>query len=277
MAKVAEIEKAERERMLAKVDRIIAYGCNVFINRQLIYNLPEQHFAAHGIMAIEHADFDGIERLAAVTGGEIIATFDTPGAVKLGSCKLIEEVMIGEERVIRFSGTQAGEACSVILRGSSSHILEEAERSLHDALCVLSETMKETRIVFGGGCSETLMAKVVDELAQRTPGKKALAMEAFARALRQIPTIICDNAGFDAAELTSQLRAAHAAGDKLAGIDVRTGIVGNMIDLGITESFKVKQQVLLSASEAAEMILRCDEIIQQPPSPRTRDPRMRGH
>jgi len=277
MAKVAEIEKAERERMTAKCDRIIAYGCNVFINRLLIYNLPEQHFASHGIMAIEHADFDGIERLAAVTGGEIIATFDTPGAIKLGYCKLIEEVMIGEERVIRFSGTQEGEACSVILRGSSSHILEEAERSLHDALCVLSETMKETRIVFGGGCSETLMAKVVDELAQRTPGKKALAMEAFARALRQIPTIICDNAGFDAAELVSQLRAAHAAGDKLAGIDVRTGIVGNMVDLGITESFKVKLQVLLSASEAAEMILRCDEIIQQPPRPRSRDPRMRGH
>ena len=104
MTKVAAIEEAEKAKMREKVDKIEHLGINCFINRQLIYNYPESLFAQKGIMAIEHADFDGIERLAAVTGGEIASTFDHPGGVILGECKLIEEIMIGEDRVIRFSG-----------------------------------------------------------------------------------------------------------------------------------------------------------------------------
>ena len=121
---------------------------------QLIYNFPEQLFGEAGVMSIEHADFDGIERLAAVTGGEIASTFDHPELVRLGEAKLIEEIMVGEDRMLRFSGVKAGEACTIVLRGSSGHLLDEAERSLHDALAVLTETCKETRISFGGGCSE---------------------------------------------------------------------------------------------------------------------------
>jgi len=102
----------------------MAHGCNVFINRQLIYNFPESLFAANGIMAIEHADFDGVERLAAVTGGEVTSTFDHPELVTLGECKVIEEIMIGESKVLRFSGCKSGEACTIVLRGSSSHVLD---------------------------------------------------------------------------------------------------------------------------------------------------------
>jgi len=163
-ARVAELEVAEKEKMKDKVEKIVKHGINVFINRQLIYNYPEQLFADSGVMAIEHADFDGIERLALVTGGEIVSTFDHPELVKLGSCQLIEEVFIGEEKMIKFSGVPLGEACTVVLRGATQQILDEAERSLHDALCVLTSTIKETRTVFGGGCSETLMAvAVLDE------------------------------------------------------------------------------------------------------------------
>jgi T-complex protein 1 subunit beta len=170
---VALIEKAERERMLAKCQKIIDHGINVFINRQLIYNLPEQFFGEHGIMAIEHADFEGVERLALVTGSEIVSTFDDPKRVKLGHCKLIEEVMIGEDRMIRFSGVERGEACTIVLRGPTEHFLNEAERSMHDVLCVLSQTVAtEKRTTLGGGCAEAIMAKAVDELAKRTPGKK---------------------------------------------------------------------------------------------------------
>ncbi|VDO83832.1 unnamed protein product, partial [Onchocerca flexuosa] len=104
VAKVAELEVAEKQKMKDKVNKIIAHKINVFINRQLIYNYPEQLFADAGIMAIEHADFEGIERLALVLGGEIVSTFDSPELVKLGSCNLIEEVMIGEDRLLRFSG-----------------------------------------------------------------------------------------------------------------------------------------------------------------------------
>jgi T-complex protein 1 subunit beta len=262
MAKVAAIEAQEKAKMREKCEKIIGHGINVFINRQLIYNFPEQIFAEAGVMAIEHADFDGIERLAAVLGGEIVSTFDHPEMVTLGGAKLIEEIMIGEDRLIRFSGVKAGSACTIVLRGSSAHILDEAERSLHDALCVLTETVKEPQVVFGGGASECLMAEAIEEAAKSTPGKKQLAMEAFARALRQLPTIVADNAGLDSAELISQIKAAQHVGDSRAGIDVRTGSVGNMQELGITEPLKLKRQVLISAAEAAEMILRCDDIVK---------------
>jgi T-complex protein 1 subunit beta len=272
-AELAKMEQEEKEKMLRKCQKIVDHGINCFINRQLIYNLPEQFFAERGVTAIEHADFDGIERLALVLGGEIVSTFDHPERVKLGSCKLIEEIFIGEDRMIKFSGVHCGEACTIVLRGASTHLLDESERSVHDALCVVSQTVKETRTVYGGGCSEVLMAKAVDELAKRTPGKVSLAIEAFARALRKIPTILADNAGYDSSELVAQLRAAHYEGKSTTGLDMKNGKVGDMAELGIVESFRVKLQVLLSASEAAEMILRVDDIIQAAPRKREQDPR----
>jgi len=268
MNKVAEIEEAEKNKMRNKCEKIIAHGCNVFINRQLIYNLPESIFAERGIMAIEHADFDGIERLAAVTGGEVASTFDNPELVTLGECDLIEEIMIGEDKVIRLGGCKSGLACTIVLRGSSSHVLDEAERSLHDALCILQATVRDSRTVYGGGCTETFMAQAIDREAENTPGKKAIAMGAFARALRQLPSIVADNGGYDSAELVSQLRAAHASGKNTYGLDMYNGAIADMSDLGVMESFKSKLSVLMSASEAAEMILRVDDIIKCAPRQR---------
>jgi len=163
---VADIEAAEKQKMREKVQKIIAHGINYFVNRQLIYNFPEELFADAGILAIEHADFEGIERLALVTGGEIASTFDNPESVKLGHCKVIEEIMIGEDRLIHFTGVEMGQACTIVLRGTSEHVLDEAERSLHDTLCVLSQTVNDTRVLFGGGWPEMVMAKEVDELAR---------------------------------------------------------------------------------------------------------------
>lgn len=120
MQKVADIEAAEKMKMKSKVENIIAHEINCFVNRQLIYNYPEELFADAGVMAIEHADFDGIERLALVTGGEITSTFNNPETVKLGRCKLIEEIMIGEDRLIHFSGVELGQACTIVLRGARS-------------------------------------------------------------------------------------------------------------------------------------------------------------
>merc|ERR1719400_2889990 len=162
-----------REKMKDKVEMICGHDMNVFINRQLIYNYPEQLFADKGIMAIEHADFDGIERLALVTGGEIVSTFGNPDLVKLGTCDLIEQVDIGEETLLKFSGVPLGEACSIVLRGATEQIIGEADRSIHDALCVLTSTIKEPRTLFGGGCSEMIMAQAITEEAAKTPGKES--------------------------------------------------------------------------------------------------------
>lgn len=265
---LAELERAERDKMREKVDAIKRHDINVFINRQLIYNWPEQLFADAGIMAIEHADFDGIERLALVTGARIASTFEDPTAAVLGHCDLVEEVLIGEERLVRFSGVAGGQACTIVLRGATQQLLDEAERSLHDALCVLSQTVREPRTVLGGGCSEMLMARAVDELLPRVHGKKALAVEAFARALRQLPTILADNGGYDASDLVARLRALHAQGNSNCGLDMYNGRVADMTELGVTESFKLKRQVLISAAEAAEMIIRVDDIIRTAPRSR---------
>lgn len=267
-SKLAEIERAEREKMKAKVERIKAHGITCFVNRQLIYNYPESLLTSAGIMSIEHADFEGVERLALVTGGEIASTFDRPDLVRLGECALIEEVMIGEDKLIKFSGVKAGEACTIVLRGATSQMIDEAERSLHDALSVLSQTVKETRVTLGGGCAEMIMSNAVDEEARRTAGKKALAVEAFAIALRQLPTILADNAGLDSADLVAKLRAAHHDGHCDQGLDLDQGTLASMADLGVTESYKLKRQVIISASEAAEMILRVDDILRATPRKR---------
>jgi len=267
-------------------------------------------------MAIEHADFEGVERLAAVLGADIASTFDNPDRVKLGTCESIEEVVIGEDKLIRFSGVGKGEACTVVLRGASKQILDEAERSLHDALSVLAQMVKNTKVVYGGGCSEMLMARAVEdcikdqkevkEMLQKissanaaatttaststastasattsssavvekpvssmaTPGKEVLAIKAFARALRALPTAIADNGGFDSNELVAQLEAAHSSGSSSFGLDMEKGTIGDMAQLKITESLKSKLHVLLSAHEGAEMILRVDEIIKNAPRQR---------
>merc|ERR1712203_282754 len=256
---------------VSKVALICAHDMNVFINRQLIYNYPEQLFADRGVMAIEHADFDGIERLALVTGGEIVSTFGKPELVKIGSCELIEQISIGDEIVLKFSGVPIGQAFSIVIRGATEQIIGEAERSLHDALCVLTSTVKETKTTFGGGCSEMLMANAVAEEAAVTAGKEARAMESFANALRNMPAIIAENGGYDSAQLVSELKALHKQGNKLAGLDMYKGCVGDMSELGITESLSVKRQVLMYASEAAEMILRVDDILKAAPRKRQQD------
>merc|ERR1712142_556205 len=268
---LAEIEAAEKEKMKEKVEKICAHDMNVFINRQLIYNYPEQLFGDANIMAIEHADFEGIERLALVLGAEIVSTFDNPEGAKIGTCDLIEEVMIGEDKLMRFSGVKQGQACSLVLRGATEQILDEAERSIHDALCVLTSTVKETKTVYGGGCSEMLMANAVSEAAATTPGKEAIAMESFAKALSELPVAIAENGGFDSAQLVSELRALHKQNKTTMGLDMKEGKVGDMEALGITESLSVKRQVLVSASEAAEMILRVDDIIKAAPRKRQAD------
>merc|ERR1712142_95604 len=145
----------------------------------------------------------------------------------------------------------------------------------HDALCVLSQTVKETKTVNGGGASEMLMADAVMKLAAKAPGKEAVAMESFAKSLRMIPTIISENGGYDSSELVAQLRAAHTEGKSTYGLDMSNGTISCMRTMGVTESLQVKRQVLLSGSEAAEMILRVDDIVRA--APRKRQPDMRSH
>jgi T-complex protein 1 subunit beta len=266
---IGDIEEAEKRKMKAKVDKILAYKPDVFINRQLIYNYPEQLLAEAGVMVIEHADFDGIERLSAVLGSDILSTFDNPEkSDALGTCSSIEEIMIGEDKVLKFSGCSRNEACTIVLRGSGQHILDEAERSLHDAICVLVAACKNHKTIYGGGNAEIRMSLAVDELAKSMSGKASIAVEAFAKALRALPNIICENGGYDAAEIVTELRSEIYNGKTSAGINMFGGTVADMKELGVTECYRVKEQALVSATEAAEMILRVDDIVKCAPRQR---------
>ncbi len=194
-------------------------------------------------MVIEHADFEGIERLAVATGAEIVSTFDQPerAASVLGHAELIEEIMIGEDKFIKFKGCKSNKSCTIVLRGSSKHILDEAERSFHDAICVLVNTVKNNRVLLGGGNSEMQMAQAVDRLAKTVKGKTAIAIEAYARALRQLPTILADNGGYDSAELVQDLRVELEAGRDYMGLNLFDGCVDDMRVMGVTESFRAKE------------------------------------
>merc|ERR1711977_83403 len=268
IGEVAKLEAAEKDKMKAKCEAIISSGLNVFINRQLIYNYPEQIFADADVMAIEHADFDGVERLANCLDAEIASTFTDPAGIKLGTCDVVEEIMIGEDRVLRFTGVAKGAACSLVLRGANMALLDEAERSIHDALCVLMTTVREHHSVYGGGACEIAMARAVDEAASAVSGKASLAMKGFAVALKAIPHAVADNGGLDSALLVSEMEAQHAQGNAMMGLDMNTGTVGDMAALGIMEAFRSKEQSLLSAAEAAEMIVRVDNIVKAAPRQR---------
>ncbi|KAH0474815.1 MAG: uncharacterized protein KVP18_003507 [Porospora cf. gigantea A] len=260
---VAAIESAEREKHKQKVDKILKHNINVFVNRQLIYNYPDQLLREGGVLAIEHADFDGIERLSKVLGGDVVSTFDDAGHVSIGECQRIEEIIIGEDKVLRFSGCKRNEACSIVIRGSNQHLLDEAERSLHDALAVLSQVGNS--FVLGGGAAEMAMAEAVDCRAREIQGKKSLAIEAVARALRQIPTILLDNGGYDSADVVARLRALHHLGQHVMGADIQNGQPGDMQAMGVLEAYKSKLAQICAATEAAEMLIRCDEIIRCAP------------
>jgi len=153
-------------------------------------------------------------------------------------------------QLIKFSGVAAGEACTIVLRGATHQLLDEAERSLHDALAVISQTVRETRTVLGAGCSEMLMSKAVDAAAAKEGGKRQMAIEAYARALRQLPTILADNAGFDSNELVANLRSMHYKGYTSYGLgitilfgansDLINGTVADAREMGIIESYLLK-------------------------------------
>jgi len=207
-----------------------------------------------------------------VTGGEITSTVDHADQVKLGDGYLMEKVMIGEDTVIKLSGVAGREACTVVLRGATEQLLDEAERSLHDALAVLSQTVREPRVTLGGGCAEMVMAKAVEQTAQNTTGKKQMAVDSFAQALKQLPTILADNAGLDSSDLVTRLRQAINNGMTSSGLDLLTpgGGIADMRELGVVESYKLKRAVVSSASEAAELLLRVDNIIRSAPRKRER-------
>jgi thermosome len=253
----------EEERMLKEmVNAVKKAGANVVFCEKGIDDMALHFLAKGGILAVKSVSSSDMEKLARATGGEILASVKDLTANALGKAKKVEEVKIGDDKLIYVRECKNPKAVTIVIRGSASHVIDEAERSLHDGLCVVRNVVEDGKIVAGGGAPEAEVAKNLRQYAVKVGGREQLAVEAFAEAVEAIPLTLAENAGLDPIDIMVALRAEHEkAGGKYFGIEVTTGKIKNMQDLLVLEPLRVKLQVIKSATEAANMILKIDDLI----------------
>jgi len=253
----------EEERMLKEmVEKVSAAGANVLFCEKGIDDLALHFLAKRGILAVKNVSSSDMEKLARATGGKIIASLKDLTPETLGEAKTVEEVKIGDDKLVYVRECKNPRAVTVVVRGGTEHVVDEAERSLHDALCVVRNAVEDGKIVPGGGAPEAEIARQLRKYAAEVGAREQLAIEAFADAIESIPLTLAENAGLDPIDIMVSLRAEHESNrSPNAGIDVFTGKITNMLDLRIVEPIRVKQQVIKSATEAASMILKIDDLI----------------
>lgn len=253
----------EEERMLREmVDKIAEVGANVVFCEKGIDDLALHFLAKRGILAVKNVSSSDMEKLARATGGKIVANVKDLSPELLGEAKTVEEVKIGEDKLVYVKECKNPKAVTIVIRGGTEHVVDEAERSLHDALCVVRNAIEDGKIVPGGGAPEAEVARQLRDYAAQIGGREQLAIEAFADAVESIPLTLAENAGLDPVDIMVELRAAHEKADGYAmGVDVFTGKIRNMLELKVVEPLRVKLQVIKSATEAACMILKIDDVI----------------
>ncbi len=253
----------EEERILkSMVDKIAATGANVVFCQKGIDDVAQYYLAKAGILAARRVKKSDMEKLARATGGKIVTSLDDLTPAELGYAGLVEERKVGEEKLIFVTQCKDPKAVGLLLRGGSEHVVDEIERAVHDALCVVARCLEDGKVVPGGGAMEIELAKHLRKYSETVGGREALAVRAFANALEIIPQSLAENAGMDAVDTLVELRAAHARPEgKYMGVDVFGGKVGDMRELSVYEPLRVKLQAIKSASEAAIMILRIDDVI----------------
>lgn len=256
----AFIENDERmSREMA--ERVIGTGANVIFSQKGIDDLAQHHIAKAGILAVRRLKTSDLKRLARATGASILTTLDDITPESLGCAGIVEERIMAADEVIVVERCQNPRAVTILLHGGTEHSVDELERAVHDAVRVVGIVVEDGEYVVGGGAPEIALARDLREYAVTIGGREQLAVEAFARALEVIPRTIAENAGLDSVDALVTLRAAHESGKQNAGIDVSTGEAVDMEELGVVEPLRVKTQAISSATEAAVMILRIDDII----------------
>ncbi len=252
----------ERHMLQEMVEQVKKAGVNVVLCQKGIDDIAQHYLAKAGILAARRVKESDMEKLARATGGKIVTNVKDLMAKDLGSAALVEERKIAGEEMIFIEGCKDPKAVSLLVRGGTEHVVDEVERAAHDAISVVSAAVEDGKIVAGGGVPEIEVAKGLREYADTVGGREALAVDAFADAIEIIPRTLAENAGLDPIDKLVQLRAAHEKKDgKDIGIDVISGEVTNTLKLGIVEPLRVKTQAIKSAGEAAEMILRIDDVI----------------
>jgi thermosome len=254
---------AEEEQMLREmVDQIKKSGANVAMCQKGIDDIAQHFLAKAGIFAVRRVKESDMEKLARATGGKAVMNIKELSADDLGHAELVEERKVAGDEMTFVEGCKDPKAVSLLVRGGTEHVVDEVERAVHDGICVISAAIEDGKMVAGGGAPEIELAKQLRDYAEAVGGREALAINAFADAVEIIPRTLAENAGLDPIDILVQLRAAHEkANGEIIGLDVFSGKVTDTSKLGIVEPLRVKTQAIKSASEAAEMILRIDDVI----------------
>jgi len=252
----------EDEHMVhTMADKIVASGATVVFCQKGIDDTAQHYLTKAGIFAVRRIKKSDIENLARATGATIINSIDVITPNDLGAAGRVEEKKLSGQEMIYVSECKNPKAVSIIIRGGSEHVIDELERGMHDALMVVSDVIKDKKIVAGGGAPEIELSLQLRRYASTIGGRIQLAIEAFASALEIIPRSIAENAGLDPIDMIVAIRAAHEAGNRTFGLDVYEGKPVDMLKAGIVEPLRVKTQAIMSAAEAAVMILRIDDVI----------------
>jgi len=265
----------ETKLMKDMVDKVAEAGANVVLCQKGIDEVAQSFMAKRGILAARRIKKSDIEKLSRATGGRIVTNLEDLRASDLGNAGLVEERKIGDDKMIFIEDAKDPKSVSILIRAGLERMVDEAERSLKDALSVVIDVVKKNKIVAGGGAVETELAKRIRDYATKIGGREQLAVEAFADAMEAIPRTLSENAGLDQVDILVALRAAHEAKGLWSGINVYTGEITDMMKEGVLEPVKVKEHAIGSAVEVASMILRIDDVIaaaKPPPMPRGQGP-----
>ena len=252
----------EQEEQMVRdmVNKIADVGANVLFAQKGIDDLAQHYLAKEGILAVRRVKKSDIDKLAKATGATVVSNLDDLTEADLGHAGSVIEKKISGDDMIFVEECQEPKAVTLLVRGSTKHIVDEIDRAVDDAIGVVAATVEDGQVVAGGGAPEIAMAKKLKEYAQSISGREQLAVTAFAESLEIVPKTLAENAGLDSIDSLVDLRAAHEKSAYM-GLNVFTGDVTDMKEEGVVEPKRVKKQAIQSASEAAEMILRIDDVI----------------
>jgi thermosome len=252
----------EEETMLKKmVEKVKRSGANVLICQKGIDDLAQHFLAKEGIYAVRRAKKSDMDKLAKATGAVVVANLDELSPKDLGFAGNVEEQKIGDDKMTFVTDCKNPKAVSILIRGSTEHVVDELDRGMHDALFVVKVALEDGKMTPGGGAAATEIAMALREYATTVGGREQMAIEAFANAVEIVPKTLAENAGLDPINMMIEVRTAHKKGNKSAGVDVFNGKISDMIRNNVIEPLRVSVQEIQSSTEAANMILRIDDII----------------
>ena len=251
----------ENSMLRGMVDKIKNAGANVVICQKGIDDIAQHYLAKYGIMAIRRVKESDMTKLAKATGGRVSSNIEDLSAKDLGAADVAQQRKVESDKWVFIEGCKDAKSVSMLIRGGSQRVVDEVDRSMHDALMVTKDVIENPSVVAGGGAPEAYAAAQLKTWADSFDGREQLAIKKFAEALEVIPLTISENAGMDPIDTMATLRARQGQGNKWTGIDARNTEIADMLEKDIIEPVAVKEQIIKSATEAACMILRIDDVI----------------